>query len=406
MELYERLIKYVKIDTKSDPESETTPSTAIQFDLGKLLKEELIEIGLKDVILDEYGYVYGTIPANIDRKVPTVGFIAHMDTSFDFSGSDVKPRIIYDYDGKDIQLNEERVIKVNEFPQFKKYVGNNIMVTDGTTLLGADDKAGIAAIVQACKYIINHPEVQHGDIKVGFSVDEEIGRGADHFNIPLFNCDFAYTLDGDEVSCLEIENFNAASAVVEIKGKSIHPGSAKNKMVNAINLAMEFHGFLPVSARPEHTEGREGFNHITHMEGSCEQAKLSYIIRNHNLDEYHKQIELFYGIAELMNKKFNEERVKVVIKESYKNMYEILKDKPEIIKFAEDALLDMGITPTIKSIRGGTDGSKLTYEGLPCPNLGTGGGNFHGPYEYCNLTQLEQAVELIINIVKKVGENK
>lgn len=404
MELYERLIKYTKIDTTADYESDTTPSSKKQFDLAYVLKDEMIELGFSNVYVDEFGYVYGKIPSNTTKKIDTVGFIAHMDTSPDFSGTNVNPRIIYNYDGKDIKLNDERIIKVDEFPQFKKFIGDNIMVSDGNTLLGADDKAGIAAIIQACKYLIEHPEIKHGDVMVGFSVDEEIGRGADHFNIKDFDCDFAYTLDGDDISYIEYENFNAASAEVNITGKSIHPGSAKNKMVNAINLAMEFHSYLPVFKRPEHTEDKEGFNHINNIEGNCSNARMHYIIRNHDLCEFNEQIKLFENIKDFMNTKYKEERVKVKIEESYRNMYEILKDKMEIIDLAKQALSNIGISPKVKSIRGGTDGARLTYDGLPCPNLGTGGGNFHGPYEYCNLTQLEKSVELIVEIVKLVGE--
>ncbi|NLC96366.1 MAG: peptidase T [Erysipelotrichaceae bacterium] len=404
MELKDRLIKYVKIDTQSDPNSETIPSTKKQFDLAKLLQEELISMGVSDVILDEHCYVYGTIPSNIDKDVFSVGFIAHMDTSPDYSGKDVNPILISNYDGKDIELNSEMTLKVSDFPQFKNYIGNDILVSDGTTLLGADDKAGIAAIMHAAKYLLDNPDIPHGKIKIGFTPDEEIGRGAELFDIKGFGCDFAYTLDGDEVNIIADENFNAASAIVNIYGTSIHPGSSKNKMVNAINLAMEFHSYLPSFKRPEHTEKREGFNHITEIEGDVSNTKLSYIIRNHDKELFMKQIELFKEIEEFMNKKYGSKRVSVEIKENYENMYEILKDKPEVIDFAKLAINDIGLEYKMESIRGGTDGARLTFDGLPCPNLGTGGGNFHGPYEYCNLTQLDQAVKVILNIVRRVGE--
>ena len=399
MELKDRLIRYVKVDTQSDPNSENIPSTQKQFDLARILKQEMIDMGMSDVILDEHCYVYGTIHSNIDKKVPTVGFIAHMDTSPDFSGENVNPRIIENYDGKDIKLNEERTIKVSEFPQFKNYVGNNIMVTDGNTLLGADDKAGIASIMQACKYILENKNIPHGTIKVGFTPDEEVGKGADLFDVEGFGCDFAYTLDGDEVNGLENENFNAESVIVNIKSTSIPPGTAKDKMVNAINLAMEFHANLPAHVRPEHTEKREGFNHISSIKGNVESATLKYIVRNHDRDIFNKQLDLFKDIENFMNKKYSGNRVSVeYVRPGYYNMYEILKDKPEIVDIAKQAMIQAGLNVELKAIRGGTDGSKLTFMGLPCPNIGTGGGNFHGPYEYCNLTQLEKSVEVIINI--------
>lgn len=406
MSLYERLERYVKIDTTSDPTSQTVPSTKKQLDLSNLLKEELIEMGVQDVVLDEYGYVYGKIPSNIKESVPTIGFIAHVDTSSDFSGTNVKPTILYDYDGSDIKLENGRIISVEAFPQLKQYVHNNIMVAGGDTLLGADDKAGVAAIMQACEILLNDSSILHGDIKVAFTVDEEIGRGADHFDVKGFGCDFAYTLDGDDVSYIEYENFNAASVVVDIIGKSIHPGSAKNKMINASNIALEFHSQLPVFDRPEHTCEKEGFNHLHQIKGTCEHATLAYIVRNHDLKTFENQLKLFESIQDFMNAKYNQKLVTVRISQTYANMYEILKDHMEVIEVAKAALSNIGIVPQEKPIRGGTDGATLTYKGLPCPNLGTGGQNFHGPYEYCNLTQLEKSVELIVEIARLVGASK
>lgn len=403
MELKDRLINYVKIDTTADPDSDTCPSSKKQFNLANLLKQEMIDMGFQDVILDDNCYLYGTIPSNIDKKVPTVGFIAHMDTAPDFSGTNVNPRIITNYDGNDIKLNEERTIKVSDFPQFKNFVGQDIMVTDGNTLLGADDKAGISIIMDASYKLINS-NIPHGVIKVGFTPDEEIGRGADLFDIEGFNCDFAYTFDGSKVYVIGDENFYAASAIVNIDGKSIHPGSAKNKMINAINIAYEFHGNLPSFNRPEHTEKREGFNHITSIEGDVDHTKLVYIIRNHDKELFNKQKELFKDIESFINKKYSNDLVKINIKDSYENMYEILKDKLEVVDIAKQAIKEIGLIPEMESIRGGTDGARLTFNGLPCPNLGTGGGNYHGPYEYCNLNQLAQASQIMLNIIKRVGE--
>lgn len=400
MNYIDRLIKYIKIDTQADPNSDTTPSSIKQFDLANVLKDELIELGFDDVYLDEKCYLYAKLKANTDKNVKRVGFIAHMDTSYDFVSSPVNCRIVKDYDGKDIILNDERKIDLINFPQFSNYIGNDILVGDGNSLLGVDDKAGIVAIIEAFKKI-KESNIEHGDISLCFTCDEEIGRGADFFDLDRFNCDFAYTIDGGEIKDIENENFNAASCEVVIYGNMIHPGSAKNKMINAISVAKEFDDLLPKMARPEYTEGYEGFNHLMNFDGRVDKTVLNYIIRNHDSKKFIEQKEMFITIKDFLSKKYNT-NIEVSIKDSYKNMYDVLKDKPEVLGFAIKALDNLGIKSNLLPIRGGTDGASLTFKGLPTPNLGAGGGNFHGPYEYCVLNQLEKSIDMIVEIVKEV----
>lgn len=406
MTVQERFIRYCKINTQSNPESETVPTTMNQFDLANLLKEEMIAIGLQDVVLDEHCYLYGTLPSNLENDVDTIGFIAHMDTAPDFSGENVNPRIVKNYDGKDIPLNNEYVMKIADFPQLKRYCGKDLIVTDGNTLLGADDKAGIAEIMEACEYLCTHPEIKHGTIKIGFTPDEEVGRGADYFDVDSFGCKYAYTMDGAEVNIVASETFNAASAKVTIHGFSIHPGSAKDKMINASNVAIEFHNALPKDARPEHTEGREGFNHLTDIKGDVEKATLRYILRNHDSAILNQQKALLHEIKNEINKSFGREIVEVEIRDEYQNMIEILKDQPEAVNMAKRAVEELGMNYETESVRGGTDGSRLTFMGLPCPNLGTGGGNYHGRYEYCCVQEMDEAVSIILKIIELVSLEK
>ncbi len=403
MSVQERLIRYCKVNTQSDPNSETVPSSTRQFDLANLLKKEMEEIGLVDIQLTDQCYLYGTIPSTSDEECETIGFIAHMDTAPDFSGENVNPRIIENYDGQDIQLNEQVTLSIKDFPNMKNYEGKDLIVTDGNTLLGADDKAGIAEILEACDWLMKHPEIKHGTIKVAFTPDEEIGRGADCFDVEGFGCDFAYTLDGGEVNIVADETFNAASADIHIKGFSIHPGSAKDKMINALNIAQEFHALLPKDARPEHTEGREGFYHLHDMSGNVEEANLHYILRNHDLRKLELQKESLYLAKEYINKLYKRDLVDVIIHDEYRNMHEILKDNPRPVEIAKKALTLLGLPVEMESIRGGTDGATLTFKGLPCPNLGTGGGNYHGRYEYCCIQEMEQAVQCVLNIVELVS---
>lgn len=403
MEVQNRLIKYCKFNTQSDPNSETVPTTASQMEFSKILKEEMIAIGLQDVVLDDLGYLYGTLPSTVDYEVDTIGFIAHVDTAPDFTAENVNPRIIENYDGSDIQLNENIIMKITDFPKLEKLKGNDIIVTDGNTLLGADDKAGIAEILTACEYLIQHPEIKHGKIRVGFTPDEEVGRGAHHFDIEGFGCKFAYTMDGGEVNFVADETFNAASIDVDIKGFSIHPGEAKGKMINALNIGIEFHNLFPKSSRPETTEGREGFTHLTDMNGDVEEAHLHYILRNHDARKLELQKEAMGLAKDYINKLYHQELVSIKIHDEYRNMHEILKNNPEPVNYAKQALTEMGLDVEMESVRGGTDGATLTFNGLPCPNLGTGGGNYHGRYEYCCIQEMEQVVSLIIKIAELVA---
>lgn len=399
MDIEKRFLKYVSFDTQSDDNSSTTPSTKKQLLLAKYLENELKSIGCSDVLVDEYGIVYATIKGNVENA-KTIGFIAHMDTSPDCSGANIKPRIIEKYDGNDIKLNENLTMKVSDFPSLKKNINETLIVTDGTTLLGADDKAGIAIIVESAYRIINDKNLKHGTIKIAFTPDEEVGRGADNFDVKFFNCDYAYTIDGGDINYIEYENFNAYSAKVNIKGVSIHPGSAKDKMVNSILLAKEFDDLLPHNELPVNTQGYEGFHHLCDFNGDCENTMLNYIIRNHNFDIIQRQIQDFYNARDTINKKYNNDFVNVDIKESYRNMKEIIEKHPEVLVKVTDAYKKLDIPYEFEPIRGGTDGARLSFMGLPCPNLGDGGYNFHGRYEYVSLTQMRKMVKVLIEIVR------
>ena len=398
--LVNRFLQYVSFDTQSDENSSTYPSTAKQLELAKYLVEELKTLGLKDAAVDQYGYVTATLPGNVEGKdVPVIGFLAHMDTSPEFPGANVKPRIIENYDGQStIKLGAGRVLSPEEFPHMRNYVGKTLITTDGTTLLGADDKAGIAEIVTAVEYLLEHPEIKHGAIKVGFTPDEEVGRGVDYFDVKKFGADFAFTLDGGELGELSYETFNAAQAKVTIHGKSIHPGEAKNKMKNAILMAMDYISQMPPAEAPAHTEGYEGFYHVYHIEGGVDRADLTWIIRDHHRDRFEQRKTYMMEVATWMNEKYGDGTFEIDVKDQYYNLYEVLKDKPEIIELVKKAMKEAGIDPIIRPVRGGTDGSRLTFMGLPTPNLFTGGHNYHGPYEYIVVESMEKAVEVIINI--------
>ena len=407
MTIVERFLKYVSFDTQSAEDSETTPSTEKQWILARYLKEELEGIGLTEVEIDEHAYVYATLPANTDKPLPTVGFIAHMDTSPDCSGKDVKPRIVKDYDGGDIVLDEAAgiVTSPKKFPELLDHVGEDIIVTDGHTLLGADDKAGIAEIVQAMVYLIAHPEIKHGRIRVGFNPDEEIGLGAHRFNVEKFGCDFAYTMDGGELGELEFENFNAASAKVEVTGVSVHPGYAKNKMVNAARVATEYASLMPAAETPERTAEYEGFYHLLGMNGNVEKASLTYIIRDHDRARFEERKEYAAAVGELLNKKYGAGTVKVTLADQYYNMREKVEPVMHIIDTALDAMKDCGIQPRVRAIRGGTDGAQLSFKGLPCPNIFAGGLNFHGPHEFRPIPSLEKASMVVVKICEIVGRS-
>lgn len=402
MKVHERFLNYVKFDTQSVPDLDVIPSSEKQKDLARYLVEEMKTLGIQNVVMDEHGYVYGTIPSNVDKKVPTIGFIAHMDTSPDMPGNNIKPRIVSNYDGKDVVLNEEKniVMKTDMFEHLLDYVGNDLIVTDGTTLLGADNKAGIAEILSMAEYYINNPEVKHGTIKIGFTPDEEVGNGAEKFDIESFKADFAYTVDGGKLGEIEYENFNAASAKVEISGANIHPGSAKNKMKNSILIGMEFQSMLPVRETPGNTENYEGFNHLNDMSGDVEKTYLNYIIRDHSLEKFNIKKERFLKIADYLNDKYGENTVQVELRDSYYNMKEKILPHMHIIETAQRALKNIGVEPIIVPIRGGTDGARLSYMGLPCPNLCTGGHNYHGRYEYIPVQSMEKVVDLLVEIVK------
>lgn len=398
----ERFLRYAKIDTQSDENSETTPSTEKQWNLARLLVGELEALGLKGVSIDDKGYVMATLEANGDAgKFPVIGLISHMDTSPDFTAENVNPVIHRNYDGGDIVLNKKENIIMSppDFPELLNYKGQDIITTDGTTLLGADDKAGIAEIITAVAWLKEHPEVKHGTVKVGFTPDEEIGRGADQFDVAKFNADFAYTLDGSEVGELEYENFNAALATIHLKGRNVHPGTAKDKMVNSMLLAMEFNALLPPAERPEHTTGYEGFFHLIDMSGTVEESKIRYLIRDHSMDCFNHRKKLLEQATELLKLKYGAEYVNLEIKDQYFNMREKIEPVFHIIDRAEKAMLTAGVTPIKKPIRGGTDGSKLSFMGLPTPNLFTGGHNFHGRFEYIPIQSMEKAVEVIVKIL-------
>lgn len=400
MNILERFLNYVRFDTQSDDNSTTTPSTAKQMVFAEYLKEELIGIGLEEVELDNNGYLYATLPANTEKEVPTIGFIAHMDTSPDCSGANVNPRIVKNYDGGDILLDAEAgiVTSPKKFPELLAHQGEDLIVTDGHTLLGADDKAGIAEIVQAMVYLKEHPEIKHGKIRVGFNPDEEIGLGAHQFDVQKFNCQWAYTMDGSELGELEFENFNAASAKITINGISVHPGYAKDKMVNAARVATEFVQAMPADETPETTTGYQGFYHLTGMEGGVEKASLSYIIRDHDRDHFEQRKEQMAAIAASLNTKYGAETVTLTINDQYYNMCQQIEPVMYIIELAKEAMLATGIEPQVRAIRGGTDGAQLSFKGLPCPNIFAGGLNFHGPHEFLPIPSLEKAMQTIVKI--------
>ena len=405
LKLQNRFINYVKIFSTSDPESETTPSTERQWNIANYIFEELKTLGLSDVSLDENGYIYAYVPSNLENdNEPVVGFISHYDTSPDFNGENVKPQIWDNYDGKDLLLNKETgfVLSPSKFESLKDYVGKTLITTDGTTLLGADDKAGVAEIVTAAEYLLAHPDIKHGKIAIGFTPDEEIGRGAHKFDVKKFGAEWAYTMDGGEVGELEYENFNAAGAVVKIHGLSVHPGYAFGKMVNASLLAAEFIKMLPENETPSTTKGFEGFYHLTDLKSDVSEAKIQYIIRDHDDEKFEARKEFITEKVAEFNKKFGEGTAEIEIKEQYRNMKQQFEGKMHIIDIAAQAMKDANIEPKIKAIRGGTDGAQLSYMGLPCPNIFAGGINFHGPYEYVALESMEKAVKVIINIAKAV----
>lgn len=403
--ILDRFLRYVAVDTQSDPESEAQPSSARQFDLLKMLCKELQDMGV-EATLDEYGYVMGSIPSNCGDKVPAVGFIAHVDTSPDASGTGIKPQIIKDYDGTDILLNPDTglALKTADFPELKDYAGQTIITTDGTTLLGADDKAGVAEIMDAVQYIMAHPEFRHGPVKIGFTPDEEIGRGVAKFDVARFGARYAYTMDGGAIGELEYENFNAASATVHIQGRNIHPGYAKGKMLNAILIGMELNALLPVGQRPEFTEGYEGFMHIVNFSGTVEEASFSYIIRDHDMQLFDDKKEMLKKCADFINMKYGEGVATVEIKHQYYNMKKEVEPHFHIIEKAVKAMETEGITPRIQPIRGGTDGANLSFMGLPCPNIFAGGHNFHGKLEYVPLESMEKAGRVILNIIGLFAE--
>ncbi len=405
-ELKERFLRYVGFDTQSSEENESQcPSTEKQLALATYLRDELSALGLTEVEMDAHGYVYATLPANTDRQVPTVGFIAHMDTSPDCSGKDIKPRIIENYDGTDIVLCKEEgiVTSVSQFPELKAHIGEDLIVTDGHTLLGADDKAGIAEIVTAMTYLMAHPEIKHGKIRIAFNPDEEIGAGAHLFDVAKFGCQWAYTMDGSEVGELEYENFNAASAKILIKGCNVHPGYAKGKMKNACIIANEFAAMMPADQRPETTEGYEGFFHLTAMSGAVEEAQLSYIIRDHNSNTFRQRKQIVADIAQKLNEKYGEGTVTAEVRDQYYNMLSQLQDKPQITDIAKRAIEEACGFCNVVPIRGGTDGAQLSFKGLPCPNIFAGGLNFHGRHEFVPIQSMEKAMMTVVNICKLVA---
>jgi tripeptide aminopeptidase len=402
----DKFIKYVKFDTESDTETGLTPSTPGQMVLAQELTRELGEMGLKEVSLDENGYIMAVLPSNLEHKVPTVGFVAHMDTSPDFSGKHVKPQFWENYDGGDIILNKDQdiVMKVNDFPELKKYKGQTVITTDGTTLLGADDKAGIAEIMTAIEYLAQHPDIKHGAIKIGFTPDEEIGKGADFFNVNKFGADFAYTLDGGEIGELQYENFNAAFAKISFKGRNVHPGMAKDKMINSMFLANEFLTRLPQNEVPEKTEGYQGFYHLISMSGSVENSELQYIVRDFDMKNYQVRKQFLQNLCDEFCEKYGEGNVSLEITDQYFNMREKIEPVKYIVDIAEEAMKGVGVAPMIIPIRGGTDGSRLSYMGLPCPNIFAGGHNFHGRFEYVPVESMKKAVNVILKIVELISK--
>lgn len=406
MDIVERFLKYVSFDTQSAEDQDTTPSTAKQLKLAEYLRDELTSIGMTEVEMDENGYVYATLPANTDKEVPTIGFISHMDTSPDCSGANIHPRIVEHYDGGDIVLDAEAglVTSPKKFPELLDHVGEDIIVTDGHTLLGADDKAGIAEIVQAMVYLIEHPEIKHGRVRVGFNPDEEIGLGAHKFDVKKFDCAWGYTMDGGELGELEYENFNAASAKIEVKGVSVHPGYAKGKMINAARVAAEFAAQMPVTETPEQTIEFEGFYHLLGIEGNVEHATLSYIIRDHDRKRFEKRKAFVQKAAEWMNERYGEEVVTATINDQYYNMREKIEPVPHVVDIVIEAMKQCNIPSKVRAIRGGTDGAQLSFMGLPCPNIFAGGLNFHGPHEFLPIPSLKKASELVVKIIELTAQ--
>jgi tripeptide aminopeptidase len=405
-EIIKRFTSYVKVDTQSNESSDTCPSTPGQLTLANMLVEELKQIGMKEVSIDENGYVMATLPSNTDKEVPTIGFLAHVDTATDFTGANVNPQLVENYDGTDIVLNKEKqiVLSPNDFPELTNYKGHTLVTTDGTTLLGADNKAGIAEIMTAMAYLINHPEIKHGKVRVAFTPDEEIGRGPHRFDVDAFNAKFAYTIDGGPLGELEYESFNAAAAKIVCKGKNVHPGTAKGKMINSAKIAMEINNRLPVEEAPEHTEGYEGFYHLTSINGDVEETTLHYIIRDFDKEKFAARKETLKKIVTDLQGTYGEERVLLEIKDQYYNMGEKIKPVIEIVNIAQQAMENLEIPVDIKPIRGGTDGSQLSYMGLPTPNIFTGGENFHGRFEYISVDNMEKAVNVIVEVARLFEE--
>ena len=405
-DIIKRFVSYVTVDTESDPNSDTTPSTKKQWDLANALVQELQNIGMQDVSIDQNAYIMATLPSNVDHDVPTIGFISHFDTSPDFTGANVNPQIVERYDGKDIILNEAEniVLSPDYFEDLLLYKGQTLITTDGTTLLGADDKAGICEIISAMEYLIKNPQIKHGTIKVGFTPDEEIGRGAHKFDVEKFGADWAYTMDGSQIGELEYENFNAAGAVVKVKGKIVHPGYAKGKMVNSMYIATEFINSLPRLETPEHTEGYQGFFHLYSVKGEVEETVLEYIIRDHDKEHFEARKEVMQKLTDELNQQYQREVVTINIKDQYFNMKEKVEPVMHIVDIAEEAMKQLDIKPLIKAIRGGTDGSQLSYMGLPCPNIFAGGHNFHGRYEYVPVESMIKATEVICKIAELTAE--
>lgn len=399
--ILDRFLKYISIDTQSDDASETCPSTKKQFDLANYVKDELIKLELKDVSLDENCYLMGTLPSNTDKKIPTIGFLAHFDTAPDMSGANIKPQIVENYKGGDILLKGNDIkLSPSVFPELDEHIGHTLITTDGTTLLGADDKAGITEILTAIEYLVNHPEIKHGTIKVGFTPDEEIGRGVDKFDVEKFKADFAYTMDGSKLGELEYENFNAAEAKLKISGRNVHPGYAKDKMINAILVAMELNALLPVNQRPEFTQNYDGFFHIIKFEGTVENSNVKYIIRDHDRKKFEQKKVLIKDCVDLLNKRYGEGVIELTLKDQYYNMKEMVVPVIHIVETAQKAMEELGIEPIVVPIRGGTDGARLSYMGLPCPNIFAGGLNFHGKFEYVSLDVMEKATLVILKIIE------
>ena len=398
--IIERFISYVKIDSQSNAESEETPSTKTQWDIANKIVKDLKDIGLSRVSIDENAYIYATLPSNIKKKCPIIGFISHFDTSPDFSGTNIKPQIIENYNGRDIVLNKKKniVLSSEYFPEIKQYIGQKIITTDGNTLLGSDDKAGVCEIVSAMEYLINNPDIKHGEIKIGFTPDEEIGRGAHKFDVAKFGADWAYTMDGSQIGELEYENFNAASAIIKINGRIVHPGYAKGKLVNSMYYASKFINMIPLDETPEKTQGYEGFYHLTSISGLVEETELQYIVRDHDLKKFKNRKAFLTNLVKSLNKKYDQKIFDIKIVDQYYNMKEKVEPHMHIVDIAEDAMKKLNIKPIIKPIRGGTDGSQLSYMGLPCPNIFAGGHNFHGKYEYLPVNSMLSAIEVICKV--------